>query len=225
MVFSYCEKSGETVMEFDGDNFRHIVSARRGKVGDEIRFRNLIDGFEYTYEISAIGKKSAAVTLMDKKYIEPIDFGGAKIGWCIIDPKSIEKILPHLNELGVKELYFIYSARSQKNFKPDFERLEKILINSCCQCGRNDLIKMKIFGSLKDFMDEVDDFSVFDFGGEALAAEDKSRLFLIGPEGGFNDEEREIFRQKSKKILSFGTKNILKSETAVLAAATFCILQ
>jgi 16S rRNA (uracil1498-N3)-methyltransferase len=84
---------------------------------------------------------------------------------------------------------------------------------------------MKIFGSLKDFMDEVDDFSVFDFGGEALTTEDKNRLFLIGPEGGFNDEEREIFRQKAKKILSFSTKNILKSETAVLAAATFCILQ
>ena len=74
------------------------------------------------------------------------------------------------------------------------------------------------------FMDEVDDFSVFDFGGEALTAEDKNRLFLIGPEGGFNDEEREIFRQKSKKILSFSTKNILKSETAVLAAVAFCVI-
>jgi RsmE family RNA methyltransferase len=84
---------------------------------------------------------------------------------------------------------------------------------------------MKVFGSLKEFMDETDDFSVFDFGGEALAAEDKNKLFLIGPEGGFGNEERELFGQKSKKILSFSTKNILKSETAVLAAATFCILQ
>ena len=53
----------------------------------------------------------------------------------------------------------------------------------------------------------------------------KNKLFLIGPEGGFGNEERELFGQKSKKILSFSTKNILKSETAVLAAATFCILQ
>jgi 16S rRNA (uracil1498-N3)-methyltransferase len=225
MVFSYCEQSGEPLIELEGENFRHIVSARRSKVGEEIRFRNLRDGFEYTYEISAIGKKSATATLLDKKYIETKDFSGAKIGWCIVDPKTIEKILPHLNELGVKELYFIYSARSQKNFKPDFERMEKILINSCCQCGRNDLIKMKVFGSLKEFMDETDDFSVFDFGGEALTAEDKNKLFLIGPEGGFGNEERELFGQKSKKILSFSTKNILKSETAVLAAATFCILQ
>ena len=45
-------------------------------------------------------------------------------------------------------------------------------------------------------MDETDDFSVFDFGGEALAAEDKNKLFLIGPEGGFGNEERELFGKK-----------------------------
>ena len=46
----------------------------------------------------------------------------------------------------------------------------------------------------------------FDFGGEALTAEDKNRLFLIGPEGGFNDEEREIFRQKAKKYSRLAPK-------------------
>ena len=90
MVFSYCEQSGEPLIELEGENFRHIVSARRSKVGEEIRFRNLRDGFEYTYEISAIGKKSATATLLDKKYIETKDFSGAKIGWCIVDPKTIE---------------------------------------------------------------------------------------------------------------------------------------
>mgnify|MGYP003611889809 CR=1 FL=1 len=61
MVFSYCEKSGEQLIELDGESFRHIISARRSRVGEQIVFRNLKDGFEYIYEITSIGKKSAPV--------------------------------------------------------------------------------------------------------------------------------------------------------------------
>lgn len=224
MVFSYCEKSGERLIELEDEGFRHIISARRSRVGEQIVFRNLKDGFEYIYEITSIGKKSATVALVEKKAAKETKTAGAKIGWCVVDPKTIEKTLPHLNELGVEEIYFIYSARSQKNFKLDFERMEKILINSSCQCGRDDLIKMRVFKSLGEFAEEVDDFCVFDFGGEIPDKDDRNKIFLIGPEGGFCEEERGFFKEKSTKILSFKTENILKSETAVLAAAAFCVI-
>ncbi|XPV54809.1 MAG: hypothetical protein ACNI3H_07545 [Halarcobacter ebronensis] len=55
------------------------------------------------------------------------------MAWCIVDPKTIEKELPYLNELGVRKITFISCDYSQKNFKLNFEKLEKILVNSSSQ--------------------------------------------------------------------------------------------
>lgn len=60
----------------------------------------------------------------------------AKNAWCVIDIKSIKKVLPMLNELGVSRITFVYCDRSQINIKLDFARFERILEASMQQCGR-----------------------------------------------------------------------------------------
>jgi len=53
------------------------------------------------------------------------------VGWCIVDPKTVEKTVPTLNELGVVKISFLYCERSQKHFKIDLERLKRILTGEC----------------------------------------------------------------------------------------------
>ena len=69
----------------------------------------------------------------------------------MVDPKIVEKSIASLNELGVDKITFIYCEYSQKNFKPNFEKLEKLLINSSSQCGRSSIIKLDSCNSLKEF--------------------------------------------------------------------------
>ena len=87
-----------------------------------------------------------------------------------------------------------------------------------------DIMRMEIFKNVREFVDKVGDFCVFDFGGALPSGDDKDSIFLIGPEGGFSDGERELLKQKAKKILSFNTPNILRSETAVLSAASLGVI-
>ena len=220
MVFSYDEHSGAELLYLDGDLFRHIFLSRRAKLGDRFLFRNLKDPFVYEYEAESIDKKGAKLLLVSKTKDESDEKKErVSIAWCVVDPKIVEKTIPFLNELGVDDLYFIYSSRSQKNFKIDLERIERIAINSCSQCGRNLLMNIVIFESLERFCDDINDFCVLDFGGEAIQKEDK-KIWLIGPEGGFSEREQEFLKHKNIKKISFKTKNILRSETAAVAAAS-----
>jgi 16S rRNA (uracil1498-N3)-methyltransferase len=70
----------------------------------------------------------------------------------MIDPKSIEKSLPMLNESGVARITFIYCERSQKQFRLDFDRLEKILRNSSQQSGRSQQMQLASVDSIEAFI-------------------------------------------------------------------------
>ena len=128
-----------------------------------------------------------------------------------------------LNEAGVSKIYFIYSDRSQKNFKIDEERLARILISSCCQCGRASLMETAVCRSLDEFCDMNIPFFAFDFGGENIR-DIRSGTFLIGPEGGFSERERELIKKSAQKIVSFTAPNIFRSETAAVAAASLALI-
>ncbi|HEF1684415.1 TPA: 16S rRNA (uracil(1498)-N(3))-methyltransferase, partial [Campylobacter jejuni] len=45
-------------------------------------------------------------------------------------------------------------------------------------------------------------------------------LYFIGPEGGFNNDERLLFNRK----ISLKSSNILKSQTAIIAIASKILL-
>jgi len=141
------------------------------------------------------------------------------LGWCIIEPKNIEKTLPILNEIGVSKISFIYCDFSQKNFKLKLERIEKILINSSQQCGRSDLMQIEILNSSKEFFEKYPEFIAVDFDGKEIECKKYNKPFLIGPEGGFSEKEREVFKEKVK-LKGF----ILRSESAACAVSAKILL-
>ncbi len=223
MVFSYDERSGAETLKIEGDTFRHLFLSRRSKEDEIFLFRNLFDGNLYEYEAQTVGKRDAVLVLKRQKNSANDEFVGCEIAWCVVDPKTIEKTLPMLNEAGVSKIYFIYSDRSQKNFKIDEERLRRILISSCCQCGRTSLIETFICKSLDEFCDMNIPFFAFDFGGDGIG-NIRNGTFLVGPEGGFSERERELIKKRAQKVMSFAASNILKSETAVVAAASLALI-
>jgi len=216
MQFIYDPDTSQNSLTIKDENYRYLFKARRLKVGDTVPFRNLLDDVLYRYLIVDIGKKEATLKLKDTIKIANTNLKNLHHIWCIIDPKVVYSTLPMLNQLGVSKISFVYCDRSQKNFKIDLGKCQKILINSCQQCGRIDLMEIEVLNSLDDVLKKYDSFAVLDFGGETSWQEFSS--VLIGCEGGFSENERHMLQSNYK--IGLKTDLIFKSETAALTIAS-----
>ncbi len=219
MQFSYHKLSSNPSLEIDGDLYKYLIKARRHKVNDFIAFRNLKDEFIYFYKLTFVDRKKALFELVnsEKKVVE--NSKKLHIAWCMIDPKIVEKTVASLNELGVDKITFIYCEYSQKNFKLNFEKLEKILINSSTQCGRSSIIKLEICDSLDKFLQNNPNSYILDFSQTTIELKrSEINTFILGCEGGFSKNERKKFNKE--KIIGFDSDLVLRSETAIISAAS-----
>lgn len=223
MQFTYDEFCGSETLEIKDEVYNYLIKARRHKIGNEIYFRNLRDENLYLYKMALIDKKKATLNLIssEKKIIE--NSKKIHIGWCVVDPKTIEKYIPALNEIGVEKITFIYSDYSQKNFKINIEKLEKILINSSSQCGRSSIIKLEVSKNLDDFIKNNKNVYFLDFSRSLIdEKKDDIKTLIIGCEGGFSKNERENFDKNF--VVGLSSNLILRSETAIITASSKLIL-
>ena len=223
MQFTYDEFCGTDIFEIKDEVYNYLIKASRHKIDDEIYFRNLKDDNIYLYKINSIDKKKAYLNLVSKEEKIVINEKKLHLGWCVVDPKTVEKNITSLNEMGVNKITFIYADYSQKNFKINIEKLEKILINSSSQCGRSDIIKLEISKSLVDFIKENSDVYFLDFSTICIDdKKDEIKTLIIGCEGGFSKNEREKFNKEN--IVGFNSNLILRSETAIISAGAKILL-
>lgn len=218
MQFLFEEAAGSESLKITADNFKYLSKVRRIQKEQEVVVKNLQDRFAYTYKVTDISKKEILLQLLFKKSSLQ-QLKSLHLGWCTVDFKSVEKTLPYLNELGVTKITFIYCDKSQKNYKPNFERMEKILINSCQQCGRESLMELHICNCLQEFIKQNPQSYLCEFGGKTFTDE-KIETVIIGPEGGFSECEKEL----SLPEIAFDTPLILRSESAAVAAASKLLL-
>ncbi len=214
MQFVYGKFAGEQTASVQIAEYAHIFKVRRVGVGSTLYWRNLRDDTLYTYRVEEISKKEAILNLISTLKDENSSASSLHVGWCIVDPKIIEKNIAMLNEMGVAKISFVYAEFSQKNYKIDENKLARILINSSEQCGRSSLMEIEVCESVEEYLKTYVKSCVIDFSQEYLTQNDKITSFLVGPEGGFSQNERKLF--KNRDIFGLKSQNILKSETAVL---------
>lgn len=214
--FIYHQDAGNENIKIQGELYKHLYQSRRTKAEKNLLLRNLRDDNIYTYEHIEISRKESSVKLVDKAYSPNLSKKKIHLIWAVIEVKNIEKTLLYLNQLGVAKISFFYAHRSQKNEKINLDRLHKILIHSCEQCGRTDLMSLEIISNTLEAIRLYPNAAVFDFGGKNIqeASVDLSKGIFIGPEGGFDDEEKELL--KNQCVYSINSDFILKSECAAL---------
>ena len=222
MQYLQHNEAGSSSLILRGDEHRYIFKVRRHREGETITLRNLVDDTIYFYKITSLDKKEAHLLLENSKTLQVVAKKKLHIGWCVIDPKSVEKVLPSLNEMGVNSITFIYCDRSQKSFKPDFKRLEKILLNSSQQSGRSSLMKLSMADNLTSFLEANEGAVMLNFSEQTLNEGSNIGTFVVGCEGGFTADEVALF--KSENIMGLNTPLILKSESAVCAIASKLLL-
>lgn len=223
MIYILCDEASKPSFSIKGDLHKYLIKVRRHEVGDRVSLRNKEDiKTLYRYEIESIDSRSLELRLLSSS-VEVVE--SAKklhIGWCVIDAKSIEKVLPALSEIGVSKISFIYCERSQKNFKLDFKRFERILEASMQQCGRTSFIEFETFKSIEKFIGEFPHAKVFDFCETVLSDSSDFETVLIGCEGGFSKSEKELLT--SQDVFRLDTPMVLRSESAVMAVASKLLL-
>jgi len=222
MLYLHHELAGEYRIILEGDIQRYIFKVRRHKQGDRLALRNLQDTLLHYYRIDFIDKKSVHLLLEESMMQEVKASQSLHLGWCIIDPKNIEKVLPALNEIGVEKISFIYCKRSQKSFKIDEVRLNKILLNSSQQSGRSQMMVLEVLENLEAFIQKYPQSKILTFSRNSLNNISDISSIVIGCEGGFHEDEIALF--ETSNILGFDSPLVLKSESAVCAVASKILL-
>jgi len=222
MLYLYHKEAGALSLTLEGDDHRYIFKVRRHKEGDTLYLRNLEDGLLHRYFITFMDKRVSNLTLQESTTLEIKAKQPLHIGWCVIDPKSVEKVLPSLNEMGVEKITFIYCKRSQKSFKLDFKRLKKILLNSSQQSGRSQMMQLETAEDLPQFLTDYPKSKMLNFSKNNFMGSTTIETIVIGCEGGFHEDEVALF--KAENIVGFDTPLVLRSESAVCAVAAKLLL-
>ncbi len=143
----------------------------------------------------------------------------------LIKKDNFELVVQKCTELGVTSFHPIISERSEKK-DLNIERLRKIAIEASEQSGRVSLPNIfeptDLEIAIKNFDGKI---FVLDFDGQKLPTKvNKGRIgILIGPEGGWSDNERNFFKKSKIKSFSLGTQ-VLRAETASIAVSTLILL-
>ena len=223
MIYIFEESAGERELKLKGELHKYLIKVRRHSVGDTIAFRNK-ESVEmlHIYRVTEVEPRVATLELIESKELEVKSEQELHIAWCVIDAKSVEKVLPSLCEIGVNRISFISCERSQKNFKIDYKRYERIVEASMQQSGRTSFLTFDSYKSIASFIEEFPDTKVFDFTENILDSEANFERVLIGCEGGFSSSERELL--SSQEVFRLKTPMVLRSESAAFGVASKILL-
>jgi len=151
----------------------------------------------------------------------------------IINNDKLEKVIQNASVMNVNELFLLHSHKSKHIMycfmNSKILRFNKIVQASSIQNHRPDLLKIKSKIMMSDLKDICNHFSGLKVFGEINSTNRLSMLLndyiisyygflvIIGPEGGFNKEEKN-------KLITFGVlpvclgKYVLRTEYASLVA-------
>ncbi len=184
-------------------------------------FVELFDGSGSAFlgEISSVSKKSVEIKNGEiKKVADTRKEIFAYIP--LLRRTNTELIIQKLTELGIKNIIPIKTDRTIKS-DVNQERLKKISIEATEQSGQYFLTNISEPLKLKEALERASgtDIFVLDMGNDSFRNHKRTYplSFFVGPEGGWTDEERELFRNSGAKIVTL-TDTVLRGETAVILA-------
>jgi 16S rRNA (uracil1498-N3)-methyltransferase len=218
-------------IEIRDNDFEYLTKVLRKKITDEISIFNGIDG-EFKSVISAIEKKFLTLEIIEK-ISELQKSPNITLAFSLIKNVKIDVIATKATELGVSNFQPIITKRTIVD-KLNNERFKANIKEACEQCERNDfpevfeVEKLNKFLSNSKISEKI--LILCDESGNGLQAKEfltKIKLFenqeiviLIGPEGGFAEEEFAKMKElKNLYSISLGPR-ILRADTAMISALT-----
>ncbi|MFN9918720.1 MAG: RsmE family RNA methyltransferase [Acidobacteriota bacterium] len=207
-----------------GEQARHLSKVLRVEVGQQYEISD--NSQKYLARVSEAHKGAVSFEILEKLPTTP-ELPPIHLYAALYKFENFEWGIEKATELGVDHIIPVQTARSEngldKAVPKRLERWRRIALEASQQSRRTFLPEIHPLLSLRDalasapglrlFLDERRDAPPL----STLTLPTTPVSLLIGPEGGFTDEERSLALAANWAPLSLGPR-ILRAETAALAA-------
>ena len=149
---------------------------------------------------------------------------------------NMDLVIQKAVELGVYQITPVITERTIVKIAANqlikkLEHWQAIAINACCQCGRNIIPKINSVVYFNDFINNTNTPNKFILSPNNKNSDKNNKLDLnnlnldlnqelllvIGPEGGFSNQELAVTKQNKFSALTIGPR-VLRTETAPIVA-------
>lgn len=223
-----CELKEQIICSLDGEEYHHMKNVMRTNVGDHVLLFNGTD-IEAEGEVISLEKQSGKIKILNtyKNNSEPTVKVSLYQAVCKGDKLSL--ITQKITELGATEMVVFYSDYTDiKEKTSKLDKLEKVSISACKQCGRSSILKIDGVINFNQMLDKLkthqkvfvayenaNKISLFDSLYKNNNLNDIA--IVIGAEGGFSENEINKLNEINSEIVTLG-KRILRTETASIVS-------
>lgn len=221
-----------------GDDVKHIYKVLRLSEGEDVVLNNC-EGIEYLGKIKTITKSEVVVNIIKKLDINNESKIKVHLFQGLPKGQKMDLIVQKGTELGVHEFIPTITARVDVKLKGEFkklDRLNRIALEASKQSKRSIVPQVREVIDFEEALSKLKDMDLAlipyenaeDFGIKSLMRQlEKENIdlnninnvgILIGPEGGFEEEEINILKAHGAYIVTLGNR-ILRTETAGFISA------
>ncbi|WP_286719674.1 16S rRNA (uracil(1498)-N(3))-methyltransferase [Thalassolituus sp. UBA2009] len=225
-IYSAAALSSGMRTELDDQAFAHLIRVLRMNDGDPVRLFNG-DGHEYAGQLCDVQKKSASVLVGDILRSEADTPLKLQLGQVVSKGDRMDFTIQKATELGISDITPLWSERCEVRLKGErldkkMEHWQKVAISACEQSGRNRIPTIHQPQYFADWAKNNNaDVRLLLHPHRQKPLRDypqpASVALLVGPEGGFSEQEVEMAMSSGFAGLTLGPR-ILRTETAALAA-------
>ncbi len=205
-----------------GNEAHHLLHVMRAEPGTKIV---LFDGRggQHDAEVLRCGRKTVELTVGPCREDPPeLPY---PLTLAVALPKGDRQrwLVEKAVELGVTQIVPLQTQHSVSGKAMVSSKLSRYVIEACKQCGRNRLLKIAPPQEIRSFLEQADvsHRRLFAHPGgiplsKVLQQTDAPISLVIGPEGGFTDEEAAFASHCEWQMVDLGSR-LLRVETAALA--------
>lgn len=220
LFYAHPEDIAVPVIKLKGQESKHASKVLRYRMGDEIVITDG-EGNLYHCKISSIGQDDLTAEVQNSNFQHrPKPYVTLVLG-LIKKRDRLEFAIEKCVELGADRIVVFKGDHSEKqNVRED--RIFNTALSAMKQSLRVYLPEIKISNSLIKAFEDIPEIGTIicadetKNGHDTKPKSDKSFTLIIGPEGGFSVNERELIKKLEAVTYSLGEKR-LRTETAAIS--------
>lgn len=215
----------ESEFELTGQESVHAVRVLRLSPGDPV-YATDGEGVIYEGVVTYTGSDRLRADVVERR-VQPVPSPDIILAIGEIKKRDrMEFAVEKAVELGVRRLVIWQGDHSLRR-KLRIDRLEATALSAMKQSLRAWFPRIETSGSLQSLLEAYPDVKVVVAdetetwtGPPEISESEEARLmFIVGPEGGFSPDERELLANRNVETLSLGSGR-LRSETAAMVIAS-----
>lgn len=212
----------------DNENFFHLTKVLRIKPNQKVKFID-DDKNVYLCEVFEVNKKILSAKIIEKTVSDRVLGVNISLVQSILASDAQNLLIANATQTGVKKIYPVISdnvSKSESSLKGKVEKWNKIATENFKQCERADMVEIEQISNLVEALSKFKKENILIFAekyenttlNECCLDLDKNSeiAVVIGPEGGFSDNEFNYFISQNYKLITLG-KMIYKAPNAVVA--------